>query len=417
MSVFKKIGKSYLLYSLTIIFSLTAFPPSLWSSETVTLESLQHDIYQLVEKVKPSVVTVSAKFRYTRPEAPPGSPLRGSIEGDENDSIVMTNIGSGIVLDSTHIITSALIVQGSQKITISCSDGSECSGTEVGIDTLTGVAVLQIAKKKLKPVILGHDDYLKSGYLVIIMGNSLGISPAVSLGVVNCIRSDGMIQLAGYMAAGNAGGAIFNADGTFAGLLTALISPGMDEIRSGSSLIGEEGALAYPAREIARRANNIIADRANPEGWIGVTADEWPGRRGWVHVNMVKAGSPAQKAGLRMGDIIIAANEKKFNNGQELANYIKNQGPEKDIKFDVLRGDQTHSFKVRTTERSESSLIPPIFRPNIHSTSLSPTNYGAIKVEFTNPNVRTSPIDEEFLLMRIQSIEQELEVLRAMLQK
>ncbi len=417
MFPFKSMNSARLLFVFAMTAEIVAFPIRLTSAEPSSLESLQRDIHELVNMIKPSVVTVSAKIDYSIEGTDRDSPLLGSKKDKVNSIIVMTNIGSGIVFDSTHVMTSALIVQGSKSITIILEDGSEHVGTQVGIDTLTGVAVIKVDDKKLDPVAISGVDQLNSGCLVLIIGNSLGISPSVTLGMVNCIRSDGMIQLSANIAAGNAGGAVFNVKGGFGGILTALISPVAGEFQSGSTFIGDEGALAYPAHTISQRVENIIKHRITTEGWIGVSAGDWPGRRGWIHINSVKSGSPAQAAGLRMGDIILGVNEKKFSNAFELANFVKTQPPGETIKVEVLRGYQTHSLLVGIGEQPKQDQSGYAFQLPGNATALSPTSFGAVRLETKGRGAGSSQLNDEFLLMRMRSIEQELSVLRAMLLK
>lgn len=396
---------------------MAAFPVKVIPAELSVLESLQREIHDLVNRIKPSVVTVSAKMEYSVEGANRNSLLKESDADKIDGVVVMTNIGSGIVFDSTHVITSALIVQGSKSITITLADGSEHVGTQVGIDTLTGVAVIRVDDQKLDPVAVSNADGLGSGCLLLVIGNSLGISHSVALGMVNCIRSDGMIQLSANIAAGNAGGAIFNVKGGFAGILTALISPAADEFQSGSTFISDEGALAYPAHTIAQRVESIIKNRITTEGWIGVSAGDWPGRQGWIHINSVKPGSPAQRAGLKMGDIIMSVNEKKFSAALELANFVKTQQPGETIKVEVLRGYQTQSFLVGIGEQAKQSQVRYAVPALDDGVSFTPTLFGKVKVEAKGRGAAASRLNDEFLLMRIRSIEQELSVLRSMLAK
>jgi len=417
MLSFKSISNARLLRAFAILAIIAVMPTGLQSAESSSLESLQRNIHELVNRIKPSVVTVSAMMDYSVGSTGQDSPLLGSKNEKADGTILMTNIGSGIVYDSTHVITSAMIVQGSKNIVITLADGSEHVGKQVGIDTLTGVAVVSVEDTKLEPVAFMNVQHLDSGCLVLIIGNSLGISHSVTLGMVNCIRSDGMIQLSANIAAGNAGGAIFNVKGGFGGILTALISPIAGESQSGSSFIGDEGALAYPAHTIAQRVDSIIKNRVTTEGWIGVSAGDWPGRQGWIHINSVKTGGPAQVAGLRMGDIILSVNDKKFGDALELANFVKTQTPGETIKVEVLRGYQTQSLKLAIGAQPRQLQGSYALRFSESNAPLSPTVFGTVKMESKGQSVAAAQLNNEFLLMRIRSIEQELSVLRSMLMK
>lgn len=375
-----------------------------FAQDASTLMRLESDLKKLLERVKPSVVTVTAPVHLGLSEDGMLSPRGENADEDAAFPIEINNIGSGIIYDSCHVITHTSVIWDSKNIMLTLANGREVPASLVGMDEDFGIAVLQTKEKLGPPAALRSGDALSSGSYVTIVGNALGVSAAVSQGIVNAIRSDGMIQLSANIVAGNAGGPVFDTSGRLVGLLAGFISPG--ETASMANYYGEP-ALAYPIREIEERVNGILRDENTPQGYVGVTAEDWPGVSGWIHISDVRPGSPAQQAGLRMGDIILNIDGQKLRNSRELAQRIRRHQPGGTISLGVLRGDSTHavSIKIGDAQAAPGKRLPL----NGPSTSIK------VFQQFSIPEAPAPAAEQQQeLLQRINRMEKELYRLRAM---
>ena len=397
----------------TLIISL--FVPCLtFSKDSHILNDLEKDILSIIDNVKPSVVTISANYNLNLVDKE-SSFLNLSDGSQENLPLEMENIGSGIAIDSTHIITLASIVQGSQDIKVETFDGRTQPGTLIGIEAEYGLAIIKTENLKFQPAKATERNHLRSGCFVIVIGNSLGVTPAVSFGMVNAIRSDGIIQMSTNVAAGSVGGPIFDTDGNLVGILAARILPPDNNVMYNAPFLSNEGALAYPLDKVKQRVNQIIYQNSGQQGWIGVTGDNWPGKDGWVHVSNVKKGSPAHKAGLKMGDIICTLDDKNVGGAYKLASEIKGHQAGSKIKFGILRGNEKHVMNI------EIGQPDPVTEKEAYTQDAFPASEGAQNpgtIETATHYSSESPqIDQQILLYRIKNMEQELKALRSAIKK
>ncbi len=370
------------------------------------LTRLEQDLRRLVERVKPAVVTVSARQVGLTPANDNGLV---NFEITPQGYYEIINIGSGILLDSTHILTHSSVVLNSDSIEITFSSGLHRRGQMIGTDPETGLVVLQIRPVSLRPAPVRLGERLVPGCTVALIGNSLGVSPAISLGIVNGVRNDGLIQVSTNVTAGNAGSPLFDSQGRLAGILAGRLSPVGDDYMLNEGLAMSEAAVAFPAEEVMQRAHHIINRTPVDRGWMGVSAEDWPGGMGWVHLNDVKASSPAQQAGLRVGDILVNMNDRPLKGSRFLAQYIRQSKAGEKIAFSVLRGDSTFSVQVTTSESHDTV-------PGRTGAQLTARIYsGAVLTYGEQPASRYVPIPQDVLLQRINSLERELYQLRSLL--
>lgn len=392
--------------SVLLMAALGALPMTGLAQDGTVLQRFEQDMRRLVDKVKPSVVTVSA-------QVPLLEVLHGAGTEDEQfapGDILITNVGSGVIFDTLHVITHQSVIMNSQQITLTTQDGREVPATLVGSDPLYGIAVLRSSVRLHNPAVLTQAGALKPGSYVTVVGNALGVSAAVSWGIVNAVRQDGLIQLAANIPAGNVGGPVFDSSGRLAGLLAGLIVPtgAGDDAES----VGD-AALVYPVQEIAANVQAIIHDGRMEAGWVGVTAEDWPGRLGWIHISDVRPGSPAQEAGLRLGDIILSLDGRGVRSSMELAQYVRHNHPGRLMKLGVLRGDSTRIFEVKIGSTGARET-----RHTMQSTfSLSGRMSQSSGKPLTQTERRSKVMPEEQLLRRIEDLEKELAELRALIKK
>ncbi len=371
------------------------------------LKQFEREMTGLVKTISPSIVTISAKFDYSYIQDSKGSIL--NFKDTKKQPIEITNIGSGFIIDSTFIITKTSVINGSQDIQVIYNDSTIQKATVLGTDPELGISIIQVDSVIQHPLQFGNSDSLSMGCWVMLMGNSMGIAPSVSFGIVNCIRKDDIFQVSTNVAAGNAGGAIFNTNGEMVGMLTSSKDIESDSPILGSSFFANETVFAHPSKKIQNVVKSIIERSKLPTGWIGVTAEDWPGHNGGVHISKVTPGGPAENAGLRIGDIILTINGKKINHTLDLANHIKFLRPGEKIQFKVLtsKGMNVKSVTVGEQPGQNASYYTNAPNPFLENVPfLEPVNQS-----------KASGQSKQILMQRIDMLEQEIHSLKNMIEK
>lgn len=174
------------------------------------LESLEENITNLVESVKPSLVTIEA-------EVFPGN--------RENPTQLTSFVGSGVVYSSDgYILTTSSVVRGMKDFKVTLSNDKSYRAKLIGTDFQTNLAVLKIESQGLRITKFGNSDRIREGSWVTVVGNSYGLPTAVSFGIVNGIRNDKTIQMSANVSPGNSGGPVLNTRGEVIGLVSAKLS-------------------------------------------------------------------------------------------------------------------------------------------------------------------------------------------------
>jgi len=383
------------------LIALGILPLPLSAQDGSVLMRFEQDMRKLVDKVKPSVVTVSA-------QVPLLDLINGTGHEDEQfvpEDVMITNVGSGIIFDGLHVITHVSVVMNSQEITIATQDGGEFPASLLGVDNEFGIAVLRSKVPLHHPAALTQVGTLIPGSHVTVIGNAMGVSSAVSWGIVNAIREDGLIQVAANVAAGSVGGPVFDSSGRLAGMLAGLI---VANDQTAETDYRGAAALVYPMHEIAANAREIIGTGRSESGWVGVTAEDWPGGRGWVHISNVRPGSPAHDAGLRMGDIIVSLNGSSIHSSLELAQFVRRNHPGRVMALGVIRGDSTKTFNVKIGSNSirPENRMQEKYRTAVRQPKAVPQNARGLR------SARETDREQEKLVKRIEALEKELTELR-----
>ncbi len=327
---FKKHHKYVLLILLFVL------PLPLLAQNSV-LTSFRQEFVQLVKQVEKSAVSVEAHMGI-------GEPI-GS-----DPAIEMINSGAGLIINSQHIISKQKIVNGSQEIHITFYDGKTVPGTLVGSDESMGLSLLKVDENIVPdffPNIIADPALVAAGEPVLILSNSLGIMPAVSLGTVNCTRNDGMIQLSADLPAGSSGGAVFNFAGELIGLVAVEIDFFPDELPFSSDLLASETVLVNPIRDVQRSITTLSSQEGKSKVYFGVSVEDWPSQLGGAHVKQVYQNSPAALSGMKTGDIVLSTDNHKVAKAFDLFQLISSHNVGDTVTMQILRGD--HIFPLTVT--------------------------------------------------------------------
>jgi serine protease Do len=267
-----------------------------------------------------------------------------------------TSLGSGfIVSPDGYILTNNHVVEKADEVTVTLLDKEEFKAKVVGTDPKIDIALIKIdTKKKLTYAALGDSDRLDVGEWVVAIGNPFGLGHTVTTGIVSAkgriIGSgpyDDFIQTDASINPGNSGGPLFNLKGEVVGINTAIVQGGQG--------IG----FATPI-QLAKSVLDQLREKGKvTRGWLGVyiqplTADAAEnlgisGRRGAL-VSDVTSGGPAEKAGIRSGDVIVGFDGKEIRDEHELPQIVASTKPGKSVDVRLLRGGKETTVAVKIAE-------------------------------------------------------------------
>jgi putative serine protease PepD len=270
-------------------------------------------------------------------------PIRQRSEGE----------GAGVVYDSRgDILTDEHVVAGARSVTVSFANGRRARARVLGSDPSTDVAVLRVSvpASVLEPIPFADSSAAQVGDPVVAIGSPFGLPETTTSGIVSAVGRSiqapdgytiaGAIQTDAPINPGNSGGPLLDAAGRVLGLV--------DQIASTSGSSSGVG-FAIPANVVARIANAIIAGRPVRHAYLGVGLD--PAATGGAEVASVVLGSPADRAGLRRGDVITAIDGKPIGSSEQLIEAIDAYPPGRTVTLSVRRGSRTLTLAVKLGAR------------------------------------------------------------------
>lgn len=330
----------------------------------------------LVERVSPSVVSVLVErevqqgrqvpsqledfFQFRFGEPGPDSQPNNQFE---NAPRRMEAQGSGFFIDREgHVVTNNHVVEGATTVRVRLTDGEELEAEVVGADPLTDLAVLKVQAPSRHPFVEFSDDVnLRVGDWVLAVGNPFGLGGTVTSGIVSAIGGQNRenqyldyIQIDAPINRGNSGGPTFDLKGRVVGVNTAIFSP-----TGGSVGIG----FAIPARVAKETVAQLIASGAVTRGWLGIQLQEVTTEiaaalslkeQGGVLVAEVLDGTPAKKAGLESGDVILRLSDDTVANPNELSRRVASLSPGDKVRLRVLRDGKERNLTVTLGRRDEA---------------------------------------------------------------
>ena len=271
---------------------------------------------------------------------------------------VEQSLGSGVIVDpSGQIVTNHHVVADADQIQVQLADGRVAEAKVVGRDPDTDLALLRIDLPDLPSIRLGRSDALAVGDIVLAIGNPIGLSQTVTQGIVSATGRaqlglatfENFIQTDAPINVGNSGGALINSRGELVGINTAVIA----------KTLGVEGiGFAIPVNLVRGVINEINTRGRVVRGWIGIATDTVDEARakslglpaaGVVIVRMA-SNSPAQRAGLRPGDLILSIDGKTPKDAREVLLRIADTTPGEPLKITWQRGADKGDTEVVVDE-------------------------------------------------------------------
>jgi len=369
---------------LAFAFLLTLFWPGLLRREAVSVEV--HEAAELaalpaggpvsyataVERAAPAVVNINiAKVVAVETNPLLNDPVFRQFFGGSTGPArkqVERSLGSGVIFsEQGYILTNHHVIGGADAIQVFLRDGRSAKAVVIGSDPETDVAVLKIDLKKLPIITLGKSERVRVGDVVLAIGNPFGVGQTVTMGIVSATGRNALgintfenfIQTDAAINPGNSGGALVDAHGNLIGINTAIFS------QSGGSVgIG----FAIPS-SLAKGVMEQIVEHGRPlRGWLGFEAQVMTpelldtlglkkGTQGLVITALFRNG-PAHKAGVGLGDVLVAIDGVKTGDAREALLAISSHKPGTRLKLDVLRAGKPLTLDAIAGERPATQPRP-----------------------------------------------------------
>jgi serine protease Do len=355
MQILKKILLTFVFFNLNFInFSIAKPVPDSFAD--------------LAEKLMPSVVNIATTQTIKTTanpfpfQFPPGSPFEEMFKDfNQPTERKASSLGSGFIIDKNGtVITNNHVINNAEDIVVKVGD-KEYKAKVLGADPYADIAVLKIDSKDVfKPVKFGNSDKARVGDWVVAIGNPFGLGGTVTAGIIsarnrdiNLTRYDDFIQTDASINQGNSGGPLFNLSGDVVGINTAILGQG------GSIGIG----FAIPSNAASAVIDQLIKYGETKRGWLGVRIQEVTKEIADVEnlkstegalIASVGEKSPAEKAGLKAGDIILKFDGKKIDTMRALPKLVSRTEVGKSVELKIWRNKKLITKKL-TLGRLESS--------------------------------------------------------------
>ena len=328
------------------------------------LRQMSDGFAELAAQVKPGVVKITTEGTVNVERR---SPWSGTPWEDLPDQL-RDGQGSGVIINfsgNQYIITNNHVIRHADNIRVEMTDSRFFEAEVIGRDSLSDIAVLKVADEDLPTVAMGDSDQLREGEWVMAIGSPLTFSHSVSTGIISALGRErfldeygSFIQTDAAINPGNSGGALVNLGGELVGINTAIVS----RSRSGGNIgLG----FAIPINLVKDVVAQLVEHGEVRRGLLGVhianldpLAAETMGldRNYGVVINEVTSGGAADKAGVKVGDVVLAIDGQPMRNLTELRDLIGRTAPGTEVELLVLRDGKEKRIKVELELRTEEAV-------------------------------------------------------------
>jgi len=315
------------------------------------------------QKTLPSVVNIFTSKQVRTPTHPlMNDPFFRRFFGapQENPTQRVSNLGSGVIVSADgYILTNHHVIEAAEEIQIALQDGRNLTAEVVGSDPETDIAVLRVKQEKLHPITFAQADSLRVGDMVLAVGNPFGVGQTVTMGIVSALGRthlgintfENFIQTDAAINPGNSGGALVDAAGNLVGLNTAIFS------RSGGNLgIG----FAIPVSILRQVMDQIVKNGSVVRGWVGIEVQDitpeiaesfsLKSSQGALIAGVLRGG-PADRSGIRPGDILLAVDGNAVRDSSSLLQLISALKPGSPAKLRLMRERNEMQLSVNVERR------------------------------------------------------------------
>jgi Do/DeqQ family serine protease len=361
------------------LFVVSTFRPEWLPARTVSLPVIQtsnstapaaNSYAEAVQRATPSVVNIFSS-KEVRAQRHPllNDPIFRRFFGDQlpDEAQRASSLGSGVIVSTSgYVLTNHHVVEAADEIEVGLADGKKLLAKVVGNDPETDLAVLRVNAEDLPAISFGSSEALRVGDIVLAIGNPFGVGQTVTSGIVSALGRSGLginvfenfIQTDAPINPGNSGGALIDARGNLVGINTAIYSrtPG------GASLgIG----FATPVSIAKMVLEQIVKSGTVTRGWIGVELDEvrpdildtlkLKSAQGAL-IKGVLSGAPADKAGVRPGDVLVSIDGHAVNDPQGVLNLVTGIAPGTQAKMKVKRKGEDMELALTVGRRPKPQI-------------------------------------------------------------
>lgn len=335
--------------------------PAIDLAEMKVLSALDREYAKLVDAVVPSVVSITTSRR-VRVQRPPMDPLLEQFFGRRFRGIpqerIQNSLGSGVIVSKEgHIVTNHHVIANVDEIKVQLHDGRELEAQLVGSDEPTDLAVLKVTAKDLVPLPFGDSSQVRVGQIVFAIGNPFGLQETVTQGIISAKgrraiadSSNEFFQTDTAINPGNSGGPLVNLRGEIVGINESIFS------QSG----GWQGVgFAIPSNVARETLEGIIRNGRPQRGYLGVVIQELTPELAQhfgvattegALITEVLPDSPALKAGIQPGDILVEMNNRSIRRAQDVRTILADAGIGATVKIELIRQGETLTVKAQIAE-------------------------------------------------------------------
>ena len=337
-----------------------------WQNGFCGIETRENDVVEAVRKASPAVVNISSQYEIRKNSSPFSGygmdPLldkffRDFFSPEFERREKRTSLGSGVIIDGTRglVLTNTHVVEKATTISVALNDKREFEGTIIGMDPESDLAVLKIQSDQVLPSIqMGHSDDLMIGESVIAIGNPFGFSNTVTTGVISSVNRSiktgeriyhNFIQTDASINPGNSGGPLLNINGELIGINTAIYAQAQG--------IG----FAIPINRAKRIISDLISFGEVVQAWVGMTVQpldsnlsnylDIPGNIGLM-VTAVEPESPAARAGMHEGDIILSIDGMQLTGTQAYQSKLNDVSADQTLSVEISRKGKVTRISIKT---------------------------------------------------------------------
>jgi serine protease Do len=329
----------------------------------------------MLQKVLPAVVNIRADIKITDLATLNRIQKEGRSQPNAEVPDTFLSVASGVIVDADkgYVLTNAHVIVDAQSVTVTLGDGRHYKAKVIGLDKPSDIAVLQIKGKTLTAIQISNSSTLKVGDFVAAIGNPYGLNQTVTSGIVSALgrttlgieNFENFIQTDAPINPGNSGGALIDVDGALVGINTAILAPDRGNIGIGfaipSNMAKSIMQQLIQFGDVRRGALGVGAQDITPELEAAFNLKNTNGSV----VTLVKMDSPAQKAGIVVGDIITSINGDDTKNANDVVNAIAFLRVNSKVTINLLRNNKPLSVSAVLTDpkqiKESSQAADPFF--------------------------------------------------------
>jgi Do/DeqQ family serine protease len=330
---------------------------------------------EAARKAMPAVVNIFTSQDVKEPQHPlQNDPTFRDFFGNPDNGLERrVGLGSGVIVsDAGYILTNYHLIRAVDQIEVALADSRKVPARIVGVDPETDLAVLKVEVSDAPAITFAQADRLKVGDVVLAIGNPFGVGQTVTLGIVSGLGRrnldiatfENFIQTDAAINPGNSGGALVDARGNLVGINTAILS----ETRDADQYRGAAGiGYAIPVSIARQVMEQIIQKGSVTRGWVGVGVQDITkelakalklGRSTGVLISQLERGGPADRAGVRLGDVLVAVNDTPVADSIGMLNLVAALAPGSQARLRLVRERSKLDVTVTVGRRKPQPLKP-----------------------------------------------------------